>query len=111
MFIGSLLMMSGYLATMAVFGAKIRDLTPVGKAGMFQGVRIFSQVLVPGVIGPAIGAWILEDAQQIINADGTKSFIPNQNIFIGAFVAATIAITLMALCSNKLTKAEEKQNG
>lgn len=110
-FIGSLLMMSGYLATMAVFGAKIRDLTPVGKAGMFQGVRIFSQVLVPGVIGPAIGAWILEDAQQIINADGTKSFIPNQNIFIGAFVAATIAITLMALCSNKLTKAEEKQNG
>ena len=107
-FIGSLLMMSGYLATMAVFGAKIRDLTPVGKAGMFQGVRIFSQVLVPGVIGPAIGAWILKDANEIVNADGTKSFIPNQNIFLGALVAATVAITLMALCSNRLIKSEEK---
>ena len=39
-FIGSLLMMSGYLAGMAVFGAFIRDNTPPNKAGMFQGLRI-----------------------------------------------------------------------
>ena len=106
-FIGSLLMMSGYLATMAVFGAKIRDFTPVGKAGMFQGVRIFSQVLVPGVIGPKIGSWILRDAKMITNADGTKSFIPNQNIFFGALAAASVAIILMALCS-KYTKEEDE---
>ena len=107
-FIGSLLMMSGYLATMAVFGAKIRDLTPEGKSGMFQGVRIFSQVLVPGVIGPKVGAWILRNADMITNSDGTKSFIPNQNIFLGALVAATVAITVMALCSNRLSKDEAK---
>ena len=102
-FIGSLLMMSGYLAGMAVFGAKIRDLTPVGKAGMFQGVRIFSQVLVPGVIGPKIGSWILRNADMITNADGTQSFIPNQNIFIGALVAAFVAIIVMLACG-KITK-------
>ena len=107
-FIGSLLMMSGYLAGMAVFGAKVRDLTPVGKAGMFQGVRIFSQVLIPGVIGPKIGAWILRNAEKVTNTDGTQSFIPNQNIFLGAFVAATVAVTVMALCSNKLSKEETK---
>ena len=107
-FIGSLLMMSGYLATMAVFGAKIRDLTPEGKSGMFQGVRIFSQVLVPGVIGPKVGAWILRNADMITNSDGTKSFIPNQNIFLGALVAATVAITVMALGSNRLSKDEAK---
>ncbi|MBQ5800781.1 MAG: MFS transporter, partial [Clostridia bacterium] len=44
-FVGSLLMMCGFLSGMAVFGAKVRDLTPVGQAGRFQGVRIFSQVL------------------------------------------------------------------
>lgn len=102
-FVGSLLMMSGYLASMAVFGAKIRDLTPVGKSGMFQGVRIFSQVLVPGVVGPKIGAWILRNADTVVNADGTESFIPNQNIFFGALVAAFVAIALMIACSN-LTK-------
>ena len=106
-FIGSLLMMSGYLATMAVFGAKVRDLTPEGQAGMFQGVRIFSQVLVPGVIGPKLGAWILEDAEMVTNADGTQSFIPNQNIFLGALIAATVAIVLMALCSKPLNKDKE----
>jgi MFS family permease len=104
-FIGSLLMMSGYLAGMAVFGAKVRDLTPVGKAGMFQGVRIFSQVLVPGVIGPKIGAWILRNAEMVTNSDGTQSFIPNQNIFLGALIAAVVAMALMLICTKNSKKA------
>ncbi len=107
-FIGSLLMMSGYLASMAVFGAKVRDLTPEGKSGMFQGVRIFSQVLVPGVIGPKIGSWILRNADMVENADGTKSFIPNQNIFLGALVAAAVAMVVMILCKKPI--AEKKEN-
>ena len=94
-FIGSLLMMCGYLAGMAVFGARIRDLTPVGKAGMFQGVRIFSQVLIPGVVGPFIGKSVLANAEKIVNNDGTESFVPNQNIFLAALVAiAVLAIFL-----------------
>jgi len=103
-FVGSLFMMSGYLASMAVFGAKVRDRTPVGKAGMFQGVRIFSQVLVPGVIGPKIGAWILRDADKVLNGDGTYSFIPNQNIFLGALVAAVAAFVLMLVCTKLMKK-------
>lgn len=91
-FAGSLLMMCGYLCTMAVFGAKIRDLTPVGKAGMFQGVRIFSQVLLPGVIGPFIGQAVLKNADTIVNSDGTTSFIPNANIFFAALAAAVLAL-------------------
>lgn len=103
-FVGSLLMMSGYLSGMAVFGAKVRDLTPVGKSGMFQGVRIFSQVLVPGVVGPKIGAWILRDAEMITNSDGTQSFIPNQNIFLGALVLAVISVAIMLACHKILNK-------
>lgn len=106
-FIGSLLMMSGYLASMAVFGAKVRDLTPEGKAGMFQGVRIFSQVLVPGVIGPKIGSWILRNADMVTNSDGTQSFIPNQNIFLGALVAAAVAMLVMILCKKPISKEKE----
>ena len=86
-FAGSLFMMCGYLSGMAVFGAIIRDHTPENRAGMFQGLRIVGQVLIPGVIGPAIGAKVLENAEQILNSDGTYSFIPNQNIFLAAFVA------------------------
>ncbi len=96
-FIGSVLMMSGYLSGMAVFGAKIRDNTPLEKAGLFQGIRIFGQVLIPGIIGPAIGAWVLRDAKMIINSDGTESFLPNSNIFITALVVAVVLLVILQL--------------
>ncbi len=97
-FIGSLLMMCGYLAGMAVFGAKIRDLTPIGKSGMLQGVRIFSQVLVPGIVGPFIGKLVLSNAEQIENSDGTFSFLPNEFIFLAALITTVIlAIYLITL--------------
>ena len=99
-FIGSLLMMCGYLSGMAVFGAKIRDFTPDGYAGRLQGVRIFSQVLVPGVIGPFIGKTILANADMIVNNDGTTSFVPNANIFLGALVAL-VPVIIVVLMSKK----------
>lgn len=96
-FIGSLLMMSGYLMGMAVFGAAIRDYTPKGKAGMFQGLRIFSQVLIPGVIGPAIGAAVLKNAETVLNNDGTTSFLPNANIFITALIVEIVLIPFLVV--------------
>ena len=96
-FIGTFLMLSGYLSGMAVFGAMIRDNTPAGKAGRFQGLRIFSQVLIPGVIGPWIGAFVLRNADTVLNDDGTRSFIPNQDIFLAAFVAAVVALAAVLL--------------
>ena len=94
-FIGSLLMMCGYLSGMAVFGARIRDLTPEGTAGKMQGARIFSQVFVPGIIGPWIGKTVLANAEKILNSDGTWSFVPNANIFLAALIAAAVLMLLM----------------
>ncbi len=101
-FIGSLLMMCGYLASMAVFGAAIRSKIPKGASGMLQGARICSQVLLPGVIGPYIGAAVLANAQKITNNDGTESFIPNANIFLAAFAVALAVIPFVFLLKNKI---------
>lgn len=87
-FLGTLIMLCGYLSGMAVFGAMLRANTPENRAGMFQGQRIIAQVLVPGIIGPAIGAFLLRNAEKITNADGTVSFIPNHIIFLGALIAS-----------------------
>ena len=98
-FVGSLIMMCGFIGTGAVIGALIRDCTPKNKAGMFQGLRIVGQVLIPGVVGPAIGAAVLQNAETLVNSDGTTSFIPNENIFLAAFIAAIFAwIVLIPLC-------------
>jgi hypothetical protein len=86
-FVATLVMMCGFLGTGAVIGAKVRTHTPENKSGMFQGLRICGQVLIPGVIGPAIGAAVLKNAETILNDDGTTSFIPNENIFLVALIA------------------------
>ena len=108
-FIGSLLMMSGYLAGMAVFGAMIRDNTPENRAGMFQGLRIVCQVLIPGIIGPAIGAAVLKNAEVIVNSDGTTSFIPNANIFIAALIAEFCVAPLLIVIFRFLRKGEKRE--
>ncbi len=101
-FLGSLLMMCGYLTGMSVFGAKIRDRIPAGRAGQFQGVRIIGQVFIPGLIGPAIGTAVLKNAEQILNSDGTYSFLPNANIFLAALAAAIVlALALVTALRKK----------
>ena len=101
-FLGTLIMMCGFLGTGAVIGAKVRTHTPANKSGMFQGLRIFGQVLIPGVIGPYIGSFVLRNAETIVNGDGTVSFIPNANIFLAAFVVGLfIWVTLIPLCKKE----------
>jgi hypothetical protein len=105
-FIGSMVMMCGFLGTGAVLGAKVRTHTPENRSGMFQGLRICGQVLIPGVVGPAIGAAILKNADTIVNTDGTTSFVPNENIFLGALIAIVFTWLVMIPLLKK-----EKSNG
>ena len=109
-FTGSLLMMAGYLTGMSIFGAMIRDNIPEGRSGQFQGVRIIGQVFIPGLIGPAIGAWVLRDAEMIVNSDGTESFLPDAGIWsASAAVLAVLVIMLLLTMKNRTSKAPEKE--
>jgi MFS family permease len=105
-FLGSLMMMCGNLGGGAIFGAAIRDCTPANKAGMFQGLRIFGCVLVPGVVGPAIGAAVLKNAQQVINSDGTTSFVPNENLFLTAVLMTALVWAVLIPLFQALKKGE-----
>lgn len=107
-FIGSLFMMCGYLSGASVFGAVIRDLTPVNKSGMFQGLRIIGQVLIPGIVGPFIGAMVLADAETVVGNDGLTSFIPNENVFLASLIVAVI-LSLVLLFVFKICKKNSHQ--
>ncbi len=102
-FAGSLLMMCGYLSASAAFGAVIRDYTPENKAGRFQGLRIVGQVLIPGIIGPAVGAFVLRNAETVTGDDGTSSFVPNEKIFV-ASLAVSLLVWIFILLLKKRTK-------
>lgn len=107
-FIGSLLMLSGYLMGMSVFGAMIRDNIPENRAGQFQGVRIIGQVFVPGLIGPAIGAAVLRNAQVIVNSDGTTSFLPDRSIWVASFAVLVLLCLMLFLTARKVDRKPEK---
>lgn len=108
-FIGSLLMMTGYLTGMAIFGAMIRDNTPENKAGALQGLRIVGQVLIPGIIGPMIGAGVLKNADTIIGNDGRETFVPNQNIFIAALIVLVVTVAVVIAVHFISKKLKTKQ--
>ena len=105
-FIGSLLMMSGYLSGMATFGTQLRNYTPEHMAGRFQGLRILSQVLIPGIIGPQIGAWVLRDAPTVANSDGTTSFLPSADIFLAALIVLVLVIAGLAVWLPRIRKGK-----
>ena len=110
-FIGSFLMMSGYLSGMAAFGTQLRNYTPEHMAGRFQGLRILSQVLIPGIIGPQIGAWVLRNAPTVSNSDGTTSFLPSADIFLTALIVLIIlTAVLTAWLLRKRKSAENRGN-
>ena len=105
-FIGSFLMMSGYLSGMAVFGALIRDNTPQDKSGQMQGIRICSQVLIPSILGTAIGEWVLRNAETFKGDDGRRMFIPNANIFLASAIAVIPVFAVFFLI--KFIKKKQK---
>ena len=95
-FLGSMLMLSGYLGSVACFGAEIRNNTPSGRVGLYQGIRIFMVVLVPMLIGPWIGSAISASSGAVVGfgvvGDG---FTPSSLIFAGG--AAVSLLTFIVL--------------
>ena len=104
--IGSMLMLGGYLTGMSVFGAMIRDNIPENRSGQFQGVRIIGQVFVPGLIGPAIGAYVLRNAELITNSDGTTSFLPDRSIWFAAFGVIVLLCFLLVFVSKQMKETQ-----
>ena len=69
-------------------------------------MRIAFQVLIPGIIGPYIGAAVLQNADTILNDDGTTSFVPNENIYLAALVVAILLLIVLAVEFKMLKKKE-----
>ena len=95
-FVGSMLMLSGYLGSVACFGAEIRNNTPLDRVGLYQGIRIFMVVLVPMLIGPWIGSAISASSGAMIGfgvvGDG---FTPSSLIFAGGAVVALFTFIVL----------------
>ena len=88
-------MMSGYMMMTSALGANIRDWTPAGKAGHFQGIRMIFAVLLPMVTGPAIGAAVIKNGASTYVELGQVKTVPTPGIYLAA--AAVLLLTFVPI--------------
>ena len=108
--IGGTILMTGFMISTAVFGAKIRDHTPKEEVGLFQGVRMIFLVLIPMVTGPFIGTGVSYINKQMYeNEFGNMVVQPNQFIFLFAGIIIVLAIIPTIFIIKKERKLLEEQ--
>ena len=92
------LMFCGYGLMMIILNATVRDFTPEGKVGQFQGVRMIFAVLIPMVLGSYIGAFVTElfagrhDLGTYINDYNEAVLIPVPEIFAAAAILCVLIV-------------------
>lgn len=91
-------MMSGYMMMTAALGANIRDWTPADKVGHFQGIRMIFAVLLPMIIGPAVGAAVIRGSESTYVDLGQVKSVPTPSIYLAAAVVLlTVAVPVLLL--------------
>ena len=97
-------MMSGYMMVSAALSANIRDWTPADKVGHFQGIRMIFSVLLPMIIGPAIGAAVIRGSDSTYIDLGQVKTVPTPEIYL----AAAAVLLLMAVPVLILRRKEKR---
>ena len=98
-------MMSGYMMLSAALSANIRDWTPAGKVGHFQGIRMIFAVLLPMIIGPSIGAAVIRGSDSTYIDLGQVKTVPTPEIYL----AAAAVLLLVAVPVAALRRREQKK--
>lgn len=93
-----LVMMSGFMLVVAPIAAIVRDHSPPDRAGHVQGLRMIFAILIPMIVGPFLGAAVIEGADAYYEELGVLRQVPSPAIFLAATaVVAFMAVPVLAL--------------
>lgn len=105
--VGGFVMICGNIFSTALNGSIMRDHTPPEAAGKMQGVRMFASVLIPMIIGPAIGNALNEAFGSDVEISGsdvlTSTSAPAREIFLAGAIVSLLALAVIPL----IRKAEK----
>lgn len=97
-------MLGGGMLVAACCNGLIRDYTPPDKAGLFQGIRMIFQVLLPMVTGPYIGVAVIRNTGRTYTELGLVKQVPTAEIFL----AAAAVLLLLAVPVHFLKKEQKR---
>lgn len=97
----------GYVVIQIQLTATMRDFIPEDKVGLFQGIRMIFVVLLPMIIGPALGDLACRSSNITIVEYGVEKLVPSTSMFAyAAVVSAFILIPMIILNKKKGFKKE-----
>lgn len=99
--IAGTVMMGGYMLVTSALSAAIRDFTPADRVGEFQGIRMIFAVMIPMVIGPAIGAAVITNSGRTYTDLGVAKNVPTPEIFLASAVALLLVIVPVAFLKRR----------
>jgi MFS family permease len=102
--LGGALVLTGMLLTAAALAAITRDQTPADRVGQVQGLRMILTVMVPMVIGPFLGAAVIQSNRETYVDLGVTRVVPTPAIFIAAAVVLLVALVPAAILRRRLTQ-------
>ena len=106
--VAGVVMLGGGMVVAACCQGLIRDYTPEGKAGLFQGIRILFQVLIPMVTGPFIGVAVIRNTGMTYEELGTVKQVPTAEIFLAAAVVLLLLVVPIRLLKRKTAEGSKE---
>lgn len=103
--IAGTIMIGGFMVVLACINGLIQDHLPEGMAGRFQGIRMIFAVLLPMVIGPFIGATVIQNSNETYSDLGVTKQVPTPAIFIAAAVVL-LCLIIPIIRLDRLAKKE-----
>ena len=86
------LMMGSYLISMVVLNALGRDLVPKTHIGVFSGVKMIFFVMIPMIIGPFIGSFVISNSDSTyMDEFGVLQSVPPPGIYLAGSMVALLA--------------------
>ncbi|HLU63522.1 MAG TPA: MFS transporter [Protaetiibacter sp.] len=99
------LALGGMMLGIASISATVRDLTPEGEAGMVQGLRMVTAIMVPMIVGPFIGAAVISGAGQTYVDLGVVKPVPGPEMFVAAALVLVL-VPLVAWVRSRVERGE-----
>ncbi len=106
----AIIFLAGYGLMSIMLSAAIRDFTPEDKAGALQGVRMIFCIMLPMIIGPAIGSSVTERfaVNTYVNEYGESLNVPPPHIFIAAAIVALFVFVPLVFLIKEWKRVESE---
>lgn len=102
--LAGIVMMAGFMLSIAVVSAIVRDYTPADRVGNVQGLRMIFGIMIPMIAGPFLGAAVIVGANETYEDLGVVKQVPTPWIFLTAALVLVLVLVPAAIIRRRAAR-------